>query len=108
MTEGHCLSQGHCLSCLWQDKTNTTQNFPLIAQRPQNSFCANLVFGQFSKPGHFFKSPRCKIGAPRRIFTYLPEKYLGATGCVTEGCESHLTVVESINEARDILKWSVF
>ena len=44
------------------------------------------MFGQFTKPEHFFKSPRCRIGAPWRIFTYLPENIWGTTWCVTEGC----------------------
>ena len=68
--------------------THTTQNSALIAQGHKTVSvricCLQNVFGQFTKPGRFFKSPRCKIGAPRRIFTYLPENIWKTTGCVTE------------------------
>ena len=75
----------HCLSCLGM--INTAQNSPLIAQRPQNSFkmFAKCVLA-IHQTRALFKSPWCKIGAPRRIFTYLRENIWETTGCVTERC----------------------
>ena len=81
------MTTGHCLSCL-QHKTQL--KIPLQLPKGHKTVSVLIcslknVCGQFTKPGHFFKSPRCKIGAPRRIFTYSPENIWGTIGCVTEG-----------------------
>ena len=67
------MTLSHCLSCLWHGKTRTK----ILLQLPKGhktvsvlTCCLQNVFGQFSKPRHFFKFPRCKIGAPQIIFTY--------------------------------------
>ena len=83
------MTLGHCLSCLWQDKTQLKNSLQLPKGHKTASvlICSlQNVFGQFTKPGHFFESTRCTIGSPLKVFTYLPENIWGATGCVTEGC----------------------
>ena len=63
------------LSCLWHDKTQL--KILLLLPKPQNSFCANLQLAECVWAVHqiraLFQVFRCKIGPPRRIFTYLPE-----------------------------------
>ena len=60
------------------------------------------MFGQFTKPGHFFKSPRCKTGGPLRTFTYLPENIWGTTGCVTEGVFVAKVLPEALNSSAGV------
>ena len=73
-------AKGNDLSCLWQTKTQLKISLQLPKGHKTVSvlICSlQNVFGQFTKPGHFFKSSRCKLGVPRRIFSYLTRKYLG-------------------------------
>ena len=80
------MTLGHCLSCLWHDKTQLKTPLQLSkGYKTVSVLICSLqnVFGQFTKPWHFFKSPRCKIGALRRIFTYLPENICGPQGVIT-------------------------
>ena len=82
-TFGHCL-----LACLWHDKTPL--KIPLQVPKARKQFlckfaACKMCLGNSAKSGRFSKSPRCKIGAPRRIFTHLLENIWKTTGCVTEG-----------------------
>ena len=66
---------------------NTTKNSPLIAQRLQNSLCANLQLAKCVWAIHqiraLFESPRY---SPDN-FCLFTRKYLEEHRCVTEGCK---------------------
>ena len=88
---------GHGLLMPW---TNWGEGLPLpLPFASQNtideghnakSLQANLQLEKFvlanQQTGTVFKSPRCKIGAPRTGFSLLSEIFSGGILCVTEGC----------------------
>ena len=90
------MTLGHCLSCLWHDKTQL--KIPLQLPKGHKNVSVLIcslqnVFGQFTNPGTFSSLPGVKSVLPGEFLHIYPEIFAGPPGVLQRGVRGRLVTL---------------